>query len=186
MNKKAGAIITGVFGVAFLAAAVVVFFLWQNDVKYYEAQLAEYVSALDKAGKSMDGNSGELNEAKQQIAQLEADLQAYNEAIDKVNAERVAAKEESEAKEKAQEEAWNALTDTQRAAITKGIEKSKLTNYLLYNSEEYAELYTYLRDLASKGFVELSKSEYNKYKEVKTRMTELEAEAEAILGASGE
>lgn len=186
MNKKAGAIITGIIGVAFLAAAVVVFFLWQNDVKYYEAQLAEYVSALDKAGKSMDGNSGELNEAKQQIAQLEADLQAYKEAIDKVNAERVAAKEESEAKEKAQEEAWNALTDTQRAAITKGIEKSKVTNYLLYNSEEYAELYTYIRDLGEKGLVELSKSEYNKYKEVKARMVELETEAKNVLGASGE
>ena len=69
MNKKEGAIITGVLGVTFLAAAVMVFFLWQKDVKYYEAQLAEYVSALDKAGKSMDDNSGELNEAKQQIAE---------------------------------------------------------------------------------------------------------------------
>ena len=104
MNKKTGTIITGIIGVIFLAAAVAVFFVWRSDVKYYEAQLAEYDRGVEELKKSVDGGSGELTEARQQIVQLESDLATYKEAIDRVNAERVAAKEENEAIKKANED----------------------------------------------------------------------------------
>lgn len=181
MTNKKGIIVTGIFAIVFLAALVTVLIMWQSDTKYYEAQITEYESAINKFKQSVNGNSDELTEAKQQIVQLEADLQAYKEAIDQVNAERIAVKEESEAKKKAEEEEWNALTDAQRDAITRGRERAQLTNYLLYHNEEYAQLYAYMRDLSDRGLVELSNSEYKTYKANKTRMVELESEAKTIL-----
>ena len=188
MTNKKGIIVTGILAALLLAAVVIVIIFWRSDVEYYKAQLAEYEKAVGAYSNTLNGSKTDLNDAqksiadyKNQIAQLEADLQAYKEAIDQVNAERVAVKEESEAKKKAEEEEWNALTDAQRDAITRGRERAQLTNYLLYHNEEYAQLYAYMRDLSDRGLVELSNSEYKTYKANKTRMVELENEAKTIL-----
>lgn len=188
MTNKKGTIITGILAALLLAAVVVVIIFWRSDVEYYKAQLAEYEKAVGTYSNTLSGSKSDLNDAqksisdyKNQIAQLEADLTAYKEAIDQVNEERRAQKAEAEAKEKAEEELWNSLTDAQRDAITRGKERSKITNYLLLNNTEYVDLYVYMRDLSDQGLVELSKSEYKKYKEAKTRMNELEAEAKTLL-----
>ena len=181
MKKNTGKIITGILGVIFIAVTVTVFIFWRSDVEYYEAQIEEYRRGIDELGKSISGGSDDLAAAKQQIVQLESDLQAYKEAVEQVNAERIAAREESEAEKKAKEDEWNALSEVQKDAISRGAERAKVTNYLLYHSEEYAELYAFMRDLSDRGLVELSNSEYRKYKEAKTRMNELEAEAKTMI-----
>lgn len=190
MTNKKGTIITGTIAAILLIAVAVIVIFWRSDAEYYKAQLSEYEKAIAAYNNTLNGNSSDLSDAqksitdyKNQIAQLESDLEAYKKAIDQVNAERIAVKEESEAKKKAEEEEWNALTDAQRDAITRGRERAQLTNYLLYHNEEYAQLYAYMRDLSDRGLVELSNSEYKTYKANKTRMVELESEAKTILEA---
>lgn len=188
MTNKKGTIITGILAALLLAAVVVVIIFWRSDVEYYKAQLAEYEKAVGTYSNTLNGSKTNLSDAnksiadlKGEIAQLQSDLDAYKKAIDEVNAERKALNEEAEAKAKADEELWNSLSDVQKEAITRGKERAKVTNYLLLNNTEYAELYAYMRDLSDKGLVELSKSEYKTYKEKKTRMVELESEAKTIL-----
>ena len=188
MTNKKSTITTGIIAAILVVALVVVIVLWRSDVEYYDAQLTEYEKAIATYKDTLTGSNSELSDVqksiadyKSQIARLESDLTAYKEAIDQVNEERRTQKAETEAKEKAEEDLWNSLTDAQRDAITRGKEKSKVTNYLLLNNTEYADLYIYMRDLSDKGLVELSNSEYKKYKTAKTRMNELEAEAKTLL-----
>lgn len=188
MTNKKGTITTGIIAAVLLVAIVVIVIFWRSDVEYYNAQLAEYDKAITIFNNTLSGSNTELDDAqksiadyKSQIAQLEADLAAYKEAVDQVNEERRTWKAEAEAKQKAEEDLWNSLTDAQRDAITRGKERSKITNYLLLNNSEYVDLYIYMRDLSDKGLVELSNSEYKKYKEAKTRMNELEAETKTML-----
>lgn len=193
MKKYIGKIITGIVAVVLIAVAIVEYCMWDKDKTYYEAQIAEYQSAVNSLNESLTGTTGDLTDAnksimdfKNEIAQMQSDLDAYKKVVDEVNEERNAQREEQEAKKKAEEEAWNALSETQQQAILEGKERAKITTYLLKNNEEYAELYIYMRELSDKGLVELKSSEYKEYKKNKTRMNEIEAEYKATLEAESE
>jgi hypothetical protein len=188
MKKSIGKIISIVVILALIAAVVVEFFFWQEDKKYYEAQLDEYENVVAILMESITGNVSSLDEAKQAISdyrqemvQLQADLDAYKAVVDEINEERMAKNKAYEEKQKAEEEAWNALSDEQRTAVNESKERGKILGYLLRNNQEYAELYIYMRDLMNRGLVELSHNEYQTYKANKTRMMEIEEEYKATL-----
>ncbi len=193
MKKSIGKIIAIVVIVALIATVGVVLFLWQQDKKYYEVQLDEYENVVATLMESLTGNVSNLDEAKkaisdyrQEVVQLQADLDAYKAAVDEINEERMARSKANEEKKKAEEEAWNAMSDEQRTAVTESKERGKIIGYLIRNNQEYAELYIYMRDLMNRGLVELSNSEYKTYKENKTRMMEIEEEYKATLSDEGD
>ncbi len=193
MKKSIGKIIAIVVIVALIATVGVVLFLWQQDKKYYEVQLDEYENVVATLMESLTGNVSNLDEAKkaisdyrQEVVQLQADLDAYKAAVDEINEERMARSKANEEKKKAEEEAWNAMSDEQRTAVTESKERGKSIGYLIRNNQEYAELYIYMRDLMNRGLVELSNSEYKTYKENKTRMMEIEEEYKATLSDEGD
>ena len=193
MKKSIGKIIAIVVIVALIATVGVVLFLWQQDKKYYEVQLDEYENVVATLMESLTGNVSNLDEAKkaisdyrQEVVQLQADLDAYKAAVDEINEERMSRSKAKEENNKSEEEAWNAMSDEQRIAVTESKERGKIIGYLIRNNQEYAELYIYMRDLMNRGLVELSNSEYKTYKENKTRMMEIEEEYKATLSDEGD
>lgn len=100
------------------AFAIKIYIDYQNDKTYYEGQLEEYRNAMGSLSSSFDSKVSSLNDAnttirefKQEMAQLQAELNAYKDAIDQVNAERTAKNEKIAEEERLREEEWNALTD---------------------------------------------------------------------------
>ncbi len=191
MKKNIGKIITGVIAVVLVAGLVIEFVMWNNDKTYYEAQLNEYQTAVQSLTESVTGKSADIADAnksivdfKNQIVQMQSDLEAYKKVVDEINAEREEKNKALEEQKKANEDEWNALSENQQKAITEAKERADMVSYLFKNNEEYANLYLYMRELSDKGLVELKSSEYKTYKANKARMNEIEAEYKASLEKS--
>ena len=191
MKKNIGKIITGVIAVVLVAVLVIEFVMWNNDKTYYEAQLNEYQTAVQSLTESVTGKSADIADAnksivdfKNQIVQMQSDLEAYKKVVDEINAEREEKNKALEEQKKANEDEWNALSENQQKAITEAKERADMVSYLFKNNEEYANLYLYMRELSDKGLVDLKASEFKTYKANKTRMNDIEAEYKASLEKS--
>ena len=191
MKNNIGKIITGIIAVVLVAVLVIEFVMWNNDKTYYEAQLNEYQTAVQSLTEAVTGKSADIADAnksivdfKNQIVQMQSDLEAYKKVVDEINTERDKKNKALEEQKKANEDEWNALSENQQKAITEAKERADMVSYLFKNNEEYANLYLYKRELSDKGLVELKSSEYKTYKANKARMNEIEAEYKASLEKS--
>lgn len=191
MKNNIGKIITGIIAVVLVTVLVIEFVMWNNDKTYYEAQLNEYQTAIQSLTEAVTGKSADIADAnksivdfKNQIVQMQSDLEAYKKVVDEINAERDKKNKALEEQKKANEDEWNALSENQQKAITEAKERADMVSYLFKNNEEYANLYLYMRELSDKGLVELKSSEYKTYKANKARMNEIEAEYKASLEKS--
>ncbi len=147
----------------------------------FDAQVAEYDRAMKELQTAYNEVLKENSELEHELAQANADLGAYKDAIDKVNEERRAKNEAEDKKLKDAEDAWNALTDAQKKAVTEGAERSRMTTYLIRNNEEYAEIYQYMLDLENNETITLESKEFKVYTEKKKRKFEIEKEYKASL-----
>ncbi len=193
MKKNILTIILAIIAVAFMGVSVYEYIAWKEDVEIYEAGIREYENSVSYLIEYIEGTSSDLidekkafYEIKNKMVQMQAELDAYKKAVDDINAERLEKNRIAEEKAKEKEDRYNALSEEQKKALAESQERGRIINYLLYNNEEYAECYNYMRELNDKGLVELSNSEYKTYKAKKARMIELEKEYKETLKEQNE